>query len=182
MYKFAAASNHESVVFGAARPGYNDERVHQWIETMKTKSIQRVCCLLSSTQLNRYSDLLGAYYQSFSSDRVCWAPIEDFKLIERETLIHQVLPFLSTADQLQEKVVVHCSGGVGRTGQILAAWLVYGRGYPNQAAIAAVKSSGRNPNEAAIMTLLKGRNPWKVTAKLNDLLEDSRQARENLYS
>lgn len=172
MYKFAPASAQESIVFGAARPGYRDERVNQWIEWMKRQEIQRVCCLLASTQLRHYSDLLGVYRQNFGPSQVCWAPIEDFHLVERDVLIQQILPFLSTADRPPKKVVVHCSGGVGRTAQVLAAWLVYGRGFSGEGAIAAVKQSGRNPYEAAIMACLKGQNPRKIKAQFNALLED----------
>ena len=86
------------------------------------------------------------------------------------------VPFLAAADQLGEKVVVHCSGGIGRTGQVLAAWLVSGRGLSNSAAIAATRRTGRNPYEAAIAALVKGRNPWKVVGELNALLDDCRFA------
>ncbi|MBD0263284.1 MAG: dual specificity protein phosphatase family protein [Tolypothrix sp. Co-bin9] len=180
MYKFAPAWKSEPIVFGSARPGYSNEKVNQWIEFMQSRDIKRVCCLLPHTQLTRYSDLLGVYRQTFGLDRVCWAPIEDFQFADKETLIQQILPFLALANQQSEKVVVHCSGGVGRTGHVLAAWLVSGRGMSNTAAIAAVKRTGKNPYEAAIAAVLKGRNPWKVIAELNALLDDCRRAGETL--
>jgi hypothetical protein len=52
MCKFASASHDESIVFGAARPGYIDRQVEQWVEFMRDRDIQRVCCLLSESQLN----------------------------------------------------------------------------------------------------------------------------------
>lgn len=174
MYKFAAASENEPIVFGAAKPGYSNEKVHQWIEFMQGQQIQRVCCLLPQNQLTRYSDLIGTYQTVFGQDRVCWAPIQDFQLADRDTLIHQILPFLAFADHKAEKVVVHCSGGIGRTGHVLVAWLVSRRGFSNREAIAAVKRTGRNPHEAAIAALLKGQNPWKVIDALNTLLDDCR--------
>ncbi|MDZ7956429.1 MAG: dual specificity protein phosphatase family protein [Aulosira sp. DedQUE10] len=174
MYKFAAAWKHEPIVFGSARPGYSTEQVNQWIEFMQSQDIKYVCCLLSQTQLNRYSNLLGIYQQNFGSERVCWAPIEDFQLVNRETLTQQILPFLLIANQQNEKVVVHCSGGIGRTGHILAAWLVSRRGFSNQAAISAVRKTGRNPYEAVIAAFLRCRNPGKVIAELNTLLDDCR--------
>lgn len=179
MYKFTAASENESIVFGAARPGYSDEEVNQWIKFMQNQHIKRVCCLLPEAQLTRYSDLLGTYRETFGQDQVCWAPIEDFQLADRETLIHQILPFLISANDKAERVVVHCSGGIGRTGHVLAAWLVGGRGFSNKEAIAAVKRTGRNPHEAAIAALLKGQNPWKVLEALNMLLDDCRHAVAN---
>jgi protein-tyrosine phosphatase len=61
--------------------------------------------------------------------------------------------------------------GVGRTGQVLAAWLVCGRGFSPQEAIAAVKQTGRSPYEAAIAAVLKGQNPFKVVAQFHAILE-----------
>lgn len=171
MYKFAAASENEPIVFGSARPGYRDEQVNQWIKFMQTQEIKQVCCLLPETQLTRYSNLLEVYRQTFGLDRVCWAPIEDFHLVKPEVLLQQILPFLTVANRSHEKVVVHCSGGIGRTGHILAAWLIAGRGLTPKAAIAAVKQTGKNPYEAVIAALFKGRNPWRVAAELNTLFD-----------
>ncbi|MGV0024655.1 hypothetical protein [Phormidesmis priestleyi] len=66
--------------------------------------------------------------------------------------------------------MVHCAGGIGRTGQVLAAWLVYGRGLTTRSSIATVKKMGRNPYEAAIVAPLLGKNPWKVMRELETLL------------
>jgi protein-tyrosine phosphatase len=173
-FKFAAAAKHEQIVFGAARPGYSDRQINEWLAFMKNQNIQRVCCLLSATQLRRYSDLIGIYQQNFGCDHICWSPIEDFSLVDQSTLLHQILPFLSIAHQQNEKVVVHCSGGVGRTGHVLAAWLVAKYGLSNQESIAAVYQTGRNPNEAVIATIFKGRNPWQISVELHLLLNECR--------
>ena len=173
MYKFAAASADESIIFGATCPGHSKGQVSQWIEFMSDRDIRRVCCLLTENQLDRYDNLLGSYRQAFGSERVCWAPIEDFSLVTPEILIDQILPFLAIADQQQKKVVVHCSGGIGRTGHILAAWLVAGRGFTRELAISAVQQTGRNPYEAVIAAPFKGRNPWQVAAELQTLLSTS---------
>jgi protein-tyrosine phosphatase len=175
MYMFAAASDRELIVFGAARPGYRDRAVAEWIEFMRGHHIHGVCCLLTQNQLARYSDLLGTYREKFGAERVCWAPILDFQLAQPETLTTQILPFLASANDKGTQVVVHCSGGIGRTGQVLAAWLVCGRGFSNQDAIASVKQTGRNPYEAAIAALARGQNPWKVAAELHTLLDTCRR-------
>jgi protein-tyrosine phosphatase len=150
---FTAASAQEPFVFGARRPGFLFPRVssifvHTWIAFMQAQGITRVLCLLSPRQLNAYDDLLGTYRQRFGGHNVLWVPIEDFQLAEEVQLIDQILPFLAQAQQRQEKTVVHCSGGVGRTGHVLAAWLVSGRGMSNEEAIAAVKRQGRNARES----------------------------------
>jgi protein-tyrosine phosphatase len=173
MYKFAAASADESIVFGSARPGSANEQVNQWIEFMLDRDIQRVCCLLTQRQIDHYGDLLGNYRQTFGKEHVCWAPIEDFSLATPKLLVDRILPFLAIADRQQEKVVVHCSGGIGRTGHILAAWLIAGRGFTRASAIATVRKTGRNPYEAIIAAPFKGRNPWQVAAELKTLLSTS---------
>lgn len=174
--RFAPASQKELIVFGAARPGYRSEQVSEWIEFMRRQDVQRICCLLTNSQLARYTDLLDTYRQAFEPDRVGWTPIKDFRLADSTTLIHQVLPFLSIAKEKQEKVVVHCSAGVGRTGQVLAAWLVAERGFSNQAALSSVRALKRNPYEAAIAAPFCGRSPWKVTSELHQLLNKCRQS------
>jgi protein-tyrosine phosphatase len=140
MYKFAAASEHEPIVFGAAKPGFSSEKIAHWLGFMQEHGIKRVCCLLPQTQLIPYPDLLDVYRETFGPDQVCWAPIADFQLADRTMLTRQILPFLASANEQNERVVVHCSGGIGRTGHVLAAWLVSGRGLSNAAAIAAVKN------------------------------------------
>lgn len=176
MYKFAAAWENEPIVFGAKRPGYSNKEVRDYVEFMKRFGIKRVCCLLPSNQLAHYCDLLGTYQQEFGINHVCWTPIEDFHLSDLETLTKKILPFLAEADQQGEKVVVHCSGGIGRTGYVLAAWLVSVRGLSNKAAIAAVMRTGRNPYEAAIAAVIRGRNPFKAVRNLDALLNDCRLA------
>jgi protein-tyrosine phosphatase len=180
MYKFASASENEPMIFGSARPGYSDEQVNEWIEFIQNQGIQRVCCLLPQSQLRRYSNLLGVYRQTFGLDQVCWTPIEDFHFANPKIFIHQILPFLALANQRHEKVVVHCSGGIGRTGHVLAAWLVAGRGFSNKAAISAVKRTGKNPHEAVIAALFSGRNPWKVASELNMLMDECNRFRSEL--
>ncbi|MEG4108442.1 phosphatase domain-containing putative toxin [Microcoleus sp. S13_C5] len=145
MHNFAAASENELIVFGAARPGYRDAEIARWIEFMQGNNIKQVCCLLAQTQLIRYTDLLGTYRKIFGCDRVCWAPIADFELVDRDILIDRILPFLESANNKGERLVVHCSGGSGRTGQVLAAWLVSERGLSNKQAIAAVKKLAEIP-------------------------------------
>jgi protein-tyrosine phosphatase len=171
-YKFSPAREGETNIFGSSRPGYSDLEVMDWIKFMRGQNITKICCLLTDSQLNNYSqNLLHRYQQEFGIDNIFWAPVEDFTLSKPDNLKNQILPFLKEAEKLGEKVLVHCSGGIGRTGHILAAWLVSGRGLSNQQAIEAVKKTGRNPYEFAIATVFKGKNPVKAAKELDILLD-----------
>ena len=177
MYKFAPAELQESTVFGAARPKYRQRSVEQWIEFMQSQKIQRICCLLEPDCLSHYPiDLLETYKQKFGRKNVLWQPIADFQLPHSSVLIEQILPFLICSEENQQKVIVHCSGGIGRTGIVLASWLVTRRGFSNQEAIFAVKQNRRHPHEAIIAAVFKLQNPYRVQQQLKCLLNDCRHA------
>ncbi|MEO0808861.1 MAG: dual specificity protein phosphatase family protein [Cyanobacteria bacterium J06643_4] len=178
MYRFSAASRGESIVFGAARPDYREPQVDKWINFMRTQDVQRVCCLLSESQLSRYNDLLNVYRDTSGTDQVCWAPTEDFQIVDPHLLTDRILPFLAISKRKKERVVVHCAAGIGRTGQVLAAWLVAEHRLSNNAAIAAVRAMGRNPYEAVIAAPFKGRNPVQVASELDRLLDAAGQFRK----
>lgn len=160
MQNFAPATPEEEIVYGAARPGrYRagnpNEAVDDWIATARSNDIKRICCLLSERHLRLYTDLLGAYELEFGEERVCHAPISDFSYADSNTLTDDILPCLQTADRADERVLVHCSAGSGRTGHVLVAWLVTARDYSFEDAIAAVRETGRNPTEAGTMDELR---------------------------
>ena len=131
MFGFGPASTSEQVVYGAQRPGYPDEvvranTVDEWLGFMRHSGMQRVVCLLSSPQLKFYEEipggLLACHVREFGKSKWLHAPIEDYHLCDSELLLERILPFLRDADVVGEKTVVHCSGGSGRTGHVLAAW------------------------------------------------------------
>lgn len=152
-FGFGSPEKHSPMVYGARRPGFpfnpvSGEAVAAWIAYMQNHAIRRVVCLLPPSQLEGYDDLLGYYRGAFGEANLCWAPIHDFQLASEATLIEQILPFLFHSHAHQSKTVVHCAGGIGRTGHVLAAWLVSARGFTNQEAILAVKRNGRNARES----------------------------------
>ena len=151
---FCAATDGEQIVFGARRPGFpfthvSHKVLDEWLAFMQRHAIQQIVCLLPTKQLAYYADdLLDIYQSHFGAQNVCWAPIEDFRLADPYLLTNRILPFLIRADRQQKRVLVHCSGGVGRTGHVLAAWLVVKYGLSNAQAIEAVRRTGRNPRES----------------------------------
>lgn len=153
-FRFGPAQIGETVVYGAQRPGYSSksvgvEPVREWVVFMTENGIRRVCCLLPSAQLAYYAtDLLEEYRRSFGAPNVCSVGVPDYHLCDPILLREVVLPFLAESDERDAPVVVHCSGGSGRTGHVLAAWLVDGRGLSTDQALTAVVATGRNPREA----------------------------------
>lgn len=153
--RFGPASPGESIVFGASRPGYPSEGVGQadvlaWVEHMRKQDIQRVVCLLRDKQLSFYSSvpggLLAEYHRAFGEENVIQAEVEDYNLIDPGKL-DKVIDFLRESDGSGQKVVVHCSGGSGRTGHVLAAWLAQERGCGAEDALNETRKT-RNPDEA----------------------------------
>jgi protein-tyrosine phosphatase len=168
---FGPAGPEERCVFGARRPGYPDSpvqpaEVDRWISFMRSAGIDRVVCLLSKEQLTGYDDLRGRYEEAFGSNNVLFAPVEDYTLADLPTLSGRILPFLAETDGSGRKAVVHCAGGIGRTGHVLAAWLAAYRGMTSEEAIGTVKKSGRNAGESG--------DPG-----LEDLLDSCREASRN---
>jgi len=156
-YNFGPAYEEEKVVFGAERPGFDfhsvdSDEVSRWISFMKNNGIKRVCSLLPKEQLDFYEvDLLAEYRSEFGEENVCSVAIPDGYLCDGETLHGKILPFLRESDQRGEQVVVHCSGGSGRVGHILSAWLVHARGITIDEALSIVRLPRRNPLEAVIL-------------------------------
>ena len=153
-FKFAPAGPDEQTVFGAERPGYSAESVaphavEEWIDFMRAHGIRRVCCLLPPTQLAFYTDdLIDSYTKAFGTDNICHVPVTDLHLASGNDLETIVLPFLRDSDQRGLPVVVHCSGGSGRTGHVLAAWLARERHLSAEDALTTVRNTTRDPYEA----------------------------------
>lgn len=104
-----------------------DSAVNEWVEHMKVKGVTRAMSLLSPEELTFYASPLPEQYNKAFNDSI----IIDMKAAGAH---EKAMAFLEAADEAGEKVVLHCSGGQGRTGLILAAWLVKKHGMsPEQA-------------------------------------------------
>jgi hypothetical protein len=148
-HRFAPAAPDGALVYGACCPGWHsaashDEAFEDWVAFMRRHDVARVCCLLPGGR-DETGSYVERYRRAFSA--VLHAPILDCQLADPALLADEILPFLDDAVAADDRVVVHCLAGLGRTGQVLAAWLVHDRGYAPEQAIETVESTGRHPRE-----------------------------------
>lgn len=133
----------EASVYGVCRPGHLGGGLEEWTATLTEAGVDRVVCLLSSTEATRWG-LPDAYADRFETAHV---PIRDRQLPEEATLRTALGALRSVTDD-GESVALHCNAGLGRTGVVAAAWLVRDRGYDPREAIETVAEAGRAPREA----------------------------------
>ncbi len=154
IYNFRPASIDEELLFGACRPGYGKEMagyddINLWCDYMRSNRIERVVVLLDRDQLKNYSaDYIEVLRDSFGSENILSTPIPDYHLATAEVLGGIILPFLQDSINKSKKTVVHCAGGIGRSGHILAAFLSCIRGYRTEDAFELTQDMGFNPFEA----------------------------------
>ena len=150
-FHFGPARSGEVTAYGARAPDASLTSIFEWADFMRAQGITRVCCLLDAGQLAGFPvNLEGEYKRLFDATCVLMEPIADHHLCSPQTLRGNILPFLRTADTGGERAVIHCWGGNGRTGHVLAAWLVAARGLSPMEAIEAVEATGRLPREAVL--------------------------------
>lgn len=152
-HRFAGAAPDEDVVYGACSPGWHsaaphDEALADWLAFLDRRNVDRVCCLVPGRPVTGSGGNLDHYRRAFGVDRVLHAPTPDHRLVDEGTLAEEVLPFLDDAVATDERVVVHCLDGIGRTGLVLAVWLAHDRGYEPERAIETVTEMGRDPTDA----------------------------------
>jgi len=144
----------DSHIHRKQRPGYpkrrvSEERVGDWIDTASSEGIEKLVVLLSEGELDDYYDsLLNRYTSEFGDDSLLHVPIRDHTRCDPETLHEEILPFLRESVEADEEVAVHCSAGIGRTGQVLFAWMVEEHGMSYGEAMSAVRGVECNPLEA----------------------------------
>jgi len=147
-FNFLAASERDSVVFGAERPGQakpNPEApstprgpqvpsiiVDQWSAHMRSKGIKRVVCVLNESELGFYEgSMINCLRRHFDGENEGGGPrsSESSKvqhiIPHAETAMSDISTFLNDSVEKNEPVVVFCSTGQARTGMILAYWLHY---------------------------------------------------------
>lgn len=151
-HRFSAAAPEERYVYGSCSPGWHsagshEEALTQWISFMEDVEVERVCCLLPGQKSDLEAANLGRYREAFGTDSVLHAPMPSNRLPDETVLREEILPFLAECVRTEERVVVHGLSGVGRTGQVLTAWLVWYREYDPETAVETVQKQGRDPME-----------------------------------
>ena len=150
-FHFGPARTGEPTAYGARMPDASPKGIFEWADFMRAQHVTRVCCLLDPEQLAGFPvNLEDEYKTLFGATRVLMEPVADHHLCSQHALKKNILPFLNTADTRSERAVIHCWGGNGRTGHVLAAWLVWARGLSPMNAIEAVEATGRLPREAVL--------------------------------
>jgi hypothetical protein len=148
-HRFAPAAPDEEYVFGACCPGWHsagsrDDALRDWISFMHDRDVERVCSLLPGPM---NSDYVEPYREAFGAENVCRAPLADHRIADESTLGGTIFPFLEGSVDANQRVVVYCLDGIGRTGQVLAAWLVHDRDIGPIEAVETVKAQGRLPDD-----------------------------------
>ena len=113
------------------------------IETIKDKGVSSILCLLSDNEFDQYgvNDLLEQYRQHQFT--VMHSPIVD-QSIPSFKQMDTILDFLDKAIANDEKVLIHCVGGIGRSGTVAACYLSTRHNMTAEDAIDIVRQS-RSP-------------------------------------
>jgi protein-tyrosine phosphatase/nicotinamidase-related amidase len=126
-------------------PGRKDRNrsLTEDIETIKEENIQNVICLLSENEFEEYgvSKLKEEYKKAGLN--VCYKQILD-QTVPTETMMNETLKWLDKELLENKKTLIHCVGGIGRTGTVVACYLKKYSGLTTTEAIEVVRKS-RSP-------------------------------------
>lgn len=147
-HRLGPAAPDAQYVYGSCAPGWHaaadhETCIYEWIDDVQAAGIERVCCLIAADEDDQAN--VGIYREEFGPDRTLHASIPTHRVATPKRLQSEILPFLEAGKANGEPVVVHGLSGLGRTGQVLAAWLAYDRGYRPERAVRVVQEFGRDP-------------------------------------
>ena len=125
-FKFGPASSRDTIVHTCERPGADDAyntpggipqtAVQEWVDFMQARDVKRVLTLLDDNELEYFAVPLFDTYKKagFKYEHIPMGG-PDAKT--------RVMGALHDAEAAGEKVVAHCTHGMGRSGRVAAAWL-----------------------------------------------------------
>lgn len=136
LHNFGPASSRDAVVYTSERPGGDPEhgakiptsKVMDWIHFMQQQNVKQVLILLDDNELEVYEEpgLLALYEQ------------HGFKAhhnpMGQQGSATNAEKILRAAKATNEKIVAHCTHGLGRSGRVAAGWLVMRYGLSPQEA------------------------------------------------
>jgi protein-tyrosine phosphatase/nicotinamidase-related amidase len=122
------------------------------IKTIKEENIKNVLCLLSENEFEEYGVLNLKEEYKKAGLNVHYTKIVD-QSVPTNNLMSDTLQWLDGMLSKKEKTLIHCVGGIGRTGTVVACYLK--------------KYSGLTTNEA-IETVRKSRSPRAVENELQE--------------
>jgi len=112
------------------------------LEDLKDQSVDAVLCLVPQTELEHYGvpELMDRYRAE--GFEVMHLPVVDQKVCSLKELV-EATDWISALTSANKSVLAHCVGGLGRSGFVLAAYLV-SQGHTSTEAIAMIRES-RSP-------------------------------------
>lgn len=124
-FNFSPVSWRDRIGFGSGRPGFPSKEVSKeslkpWIEFMKKKGIVHVLSFLGDDELDYYKcDIDEEMRNAFGEGKYIRTSI--FAPNSKQV----ILDAIDAAHKAAEPIVMHCSGGEGRTSIGMCMWLVH---------------------------------------------------------
>mmetsp|Transcript_1541 Transcript_1541/g.2194 ORF Transcript_1541/g.2194 Transcript_1541/m.2194 type:complete len:191 (-) Transcript_1541:299-871(-) len=165
LHNFGPASPRDEILFTSERPGgdpgddgdkISSSTVKDWVEFMKSMGIKHVLILLDDNELDIYEPpgLLDLY-------------AENGLMFHRNPMgedgaSSRAIQTIRDVEAAGEKVVAHCTHGMGRSGRVAAGWLVRRHGLSTKdatdEAVETARSRGmqRMGNQKALEKWLEG--------------------------
>lgn len=147
-HNFAQGSPFDETLYISERPGNPEnkgdlipiKKFNDWSIFMKEHGISHIINLLDDNEMANYP-YPGLMTLFEDSGFVAYRQ----GMREPNAALH-ILGWIDQCHERNEKVVVHCTGGIGRAGRVAAAWLVYKHGLSAEEATGAVLQNAKLTN------------------------------------